>query len=208
MHEQRGGGGREESGRERQHEEEGAEEGRVWCLVGNKETGVRRQYIETEEEREGIVIVIIMVFGGSSNPLGKIGKAMEGKYFKDEQEYAIMRRRDWLRDQGQGVLDKYAKDAATARREAMPRINSNVLTEILGQSVRFAPKVQHDKLRLIDDKIYQKEHGRGAARRQSLMPKMEGLGTQISLGRAKYDRFSFRSHHCLVYIHMPLKNKD
>ena len=127
-----------------------------------------------------------MVLGSASNPLGQLGKAMEGKYFKDEQEYAIMKRRDWLRDQGQGVLDKYKKDAALARKEALPRINSNVLTEILGQSVRFAPKIQHDKLRVIEDNIYQKEHGKGAARRQSLMPKMQGLGTQISLGRAKY----------------------
>ena len=118
------------------------------------------------------------------NPLGRLGRAMEGKYFKDEQESAVMRRREWLKKEG--TLEKYGQEALAARRKAAPLLSHNVLTEILGHSVRFAPKRDLDKLRDIDNKIYQKEHGRGAARRRSLLPRTYALGTQISLGRSKY----------------------
>ena len=120
----------------------------------------------------------------SLNPLGKLGRAMEGKYFKDEQEYAVMRRREWLRKEGS--LEKYGQEALAARRKAAPLLTSNVLTEVLGHTVRFAPKRHLDKLRDIDNDIYQKEHGRGAARRRSLLPRTYALGTQVSLGRSKY----------------------
>ena len=108
----------------------------------------------------------------------------QGKYFKDEQEYAIMRRRDWLRDRGE--LERYGVEAARERRKAARLVTPNVLTEILGHSVRFAPRLTDDALRDASNKIYQKEHGRGAARRQSLLPRSYGLGTQVSLGRAKW----------------------
>ena len=62
----------------------------------------------------------------------------QGKYFKDEQEYAVMRRRDWLRDRGE--LERYGIEAARERRKSARLVTPNVLTEILGHSVRFAPR--------------------------------------------------------------------
>lgn len=113
--------------------------------------------------------------------LGKLGRAVESKFFREESEEAVVKRRDWL--SRQGTLEE---EVAKQRASAIRMTSSEILSEVLAHRIKLTPRPLPE-VRGVDEGIFRPENAENVFVPYNTRNLVDfGIGTRVSMGRSKW----------------------